>query len=151
MLHIAASHRRTKLAEWLITWGASVVATTADRGATPLHLAARRGAQDIVELLLRKGADPDRQMSAVAYKASPLYLAAQGGHVEVARLLIAKGANINSRLTLGNTAFFAAAEANSADMVRILKELGGEPNFRDIHGGSALFTATEVCGVTGTE
>lgn len=144
MLHIAAQHRRTKLAEWLVKRGADVAAATLDTGATPLHFAARHGAKDVVSMLLDHGADPQRQMNAVSYKTPPIYLAAQGGHVDVVRLLVARGANVNGRLTLGNTPFFAAAESNSAELVQVLKELGGEPNFRDVAGGSALFSAAEV-------
>jgi ankyrin repeat protein len=55
-----------------------------EEGITPLAAAAREGYQDIVEYLLAKGADPDREAPAWA---RPLSLAQHRGHVEIARLL----------------------------------------------------------------
>lgn len=56
-----------------------------DEGFTPLAAAAREGYRDIVEYLLAKGADPDRDAPAWA---KPLSLAEHRGHVEITNLLL---------------------------------------------------------------
>lgn len=61
-------------------------------GATPLHLAAEYGRADIVQLLLTKGAAPDKLDD---LGRTPLLWAAENGHPESARVLIAHGANVN--------------------------------------------------------
>ena len=55
-----------------------------EEGFTPLAAAAREGYKDIVEYLLAKGADPDRDAPGWA---KPLSLAEHRGHLEIARLL----------------------------------------------------------------
>jgi hypothetical protein len=55
-----------------------------EEGITPLAAAAREGHRDIVQYLLAKGADPNREAPAWA---KPLSLAEHRGHVEIADLL----------------------------------------------------------------
>ena len=62
-----------------------------ERGETALHKAARGGYKEIVQLLLRGGANtsvqaPDRNLN------TPLHLAARGGHTSVVALLLENGA-----------------------------------------------------------
>lgn len=61
-LHYAADRRHALLVQLLLVAGAPVDAQTAE-GTTPLMLAARRGDEDIVHLLLLAGADPVRALS----------------------------------------------------------------------------------------
>ncbi len=93
---------------------------------TPLHLAASVGVEEVVRLLLERGAKPDTLTVA---KQTPLLLAVQQGHVAVARLLLERGANPNR--FAGNTfrSFLGtAAWQGNADMVRLLLEYRTDPN-----------------------
>ncbi|KAG7268324.1 hypothetical protein CRUP_035072 [Coryphaenoides rupestris] len=57
-LHLAtASARPLECCELLLDGGAAVNAATGESQSTPLHVAARRGLDDLVELLLARGAD----------------------------------------------------------------------------------------------
>jgi ankyrin repeat protein len=59
-LHYAAEGEHYKAAEWLLDQGASVNAHDEEQiGETPLCLAVRRDYPEMVELFLRRGADPD--------------------------------------------------------------------------------------------
>lgn len=56
---------------------------------TPLHIAAKRGNLDIVQLLIERGAELNALNS---MGQTPLFLAVQGGHKDIANLLIERGA-----------------------------------------------------------
>jgi ankyrin repeat protein len=59
-LHHAAEAGQCEAAAWLLARGADVNAHQEDRiGETPLSLAVRKTHPEMIELLLRNGADPD--------------------------------------------------------------------------------------------
>ena len=69
-------------------------------GWTALHRATMFNQIDVVELLLHKGADVNKQNY---HEATPLYWAARLNHTEVAQLLIQKGADVNIRNRFNKT------------------------------------------------
>lgn len=74
--------------------------TKAMQGYTPLHIAAMQGTKDVVDVLLKNGADVDSQDSqAHGASATPLCLAYHNGYREVAELLI-YGANLQAQTNL---------------------------------------------------
>ena len=84
-LHWASWHNHLAVMQQLLQAGASPMA--ADRqGALPLHLAARRGGEHAVRLLL--AAEPAAAATAAASGNLPLSAAAHFGNAAVARLLI---------------------------------------------------------------
>lgn len=75
----------------VLVHGASVDAQDLERGFFPLVLAAEVGSGEIIEFLLRQGAD----IRVPSYSgASPLYLAAQNGHVDAVAIFLKAGADL---------------------------------------------------------
>ncbi|HXB54354.1 MAG TPA: ankyrin repeat domain-containing protein [Vicinamibacteria bacterium] len=86
----------------LIEKGADVNAASKNaQRVAPLHAATARPDAEIVEALLRAGADPKRQQEAGI---TPLHEAAAAGQEAIARLLIAHGAERDARADDGRTA-----------------------------------------------
>jgi ankyrin repeat protein len=86
----------------LLEKGADV--NTASRNAqrvAPLHAATARQDAEIVEALLKAGADPNRRQEAGI---TPLHEAAAAGQDAIARLLVAHGAHRDARAEDGRTA-----------------------------------------------
>jgi len=62
----------------------------------PIHLAAMAGHDDVVDLLLGAGADPDARVYDMT-GATPLHIAAAAGHVAVIEVLAERGADLGAR------------------------------------------------------
>jgi hypothetical protein len=63
-----------------------------NKNSRPLHVASRRGPADVVELLLRKGAQPNAHNDRCW---TPLHIASQEGAVNFVQCLLAQGADVN--------------------------------------------------------
>ena len=98
------------------------LANLAERGPdrfSVLHLAARRGYLDVVELLLAAGANASR----FSHDGStPLHEAALGGHLEVARTLIRAGAETRATDNGGHSVFCAAKVGGNRELMELLKQ-----------------------------
>ena len=88
-------------------------------GLTALHYATRYNRIDVVKLLLREGADVNKQN--YDYKDTPLHYAAQYNKTEVARLLIQNGADVNIRNDVNNTPLGDARKGSEVE--RLLLQL----------------------------
>ena len=118
-------------------------------GATPLHVAAERGHDDVVRLLLEAGATVDsRRIEGL----TPLHLAAGVGRFATVRRLLAAGADPNSRESGGWTPLHRAASQGHDNVVRLLLPLGADPRAMDDQRATPLeyavlnrhHTATEL-------
>jgi ankyrin repeat protein len=139
-------------------------------GYTPLHLAAIRGNQTIVEALLDQGADINARDF---YGRTPFMLALREGHVEMARFFLESGVSLETNYTLtnplfdavtggsevmaeyliergivadtnnrfGTTALHIAATKGDAEMISLLLRHGADVDTRDQNGWSALHFA----------
>ncbi|OQR93252.1 cell 5A endo-1,4-betaglucanase [Thraustotheca clavata] len=91
-LHVAAKNGQVLGLQQLISTKANLNSTTILVGCTPLHFAADKDYEKIVELHISTGADL-HQPDSFGY--TPIHIAAQKGHKNIVELLTSAGADIN--------------------------------------------------------
>ena len=127
-------------------------------GDTALHLAAAGYRVEIVELLLRAGADPN---SATNHRHSrPLHYATDGyingpawnaeRQVKTIASLLASGAEINAQDKNGATPLHRAVRTRSAAAVRFLLEAGCNPMLKNKPGSTPFHLAVQNTGRGGS-
>src|SRR5262245_43038941 len=123
-LHWAAMKNDADLAQTLLYASANLKATTRIGAYTPLLLAAQQGYTEVMEPLIKGGADVNARTS---NGTTPLMFAAASGHIDAVTLLLDRGANVDAvESTRGlNAAMFAAA-ADRADVIELLAERGAD-------------------------
>ncbi len=107
---------------------------------TPLSLAASKGHEEIVILLLEGGADVNMTNSN-SYGTAPLIEAAGAGHLEILSLLLDAGADVNQQDRYGDPALNWATYYGHTEIVRLLLEQGADITVVGSGGGTALQTA----------
>jgi ankyrin repeat protein len=108
-------------------------------GERPLHLAAEKGYNDVVELLLAHKAEVDAKTESGE---TPLYLAAREGHKDVVELLLAHGADVNAKdKNFGRTPLHVAAVFDHKDVVELLLAHGANVNAKTNDGETPLHFA----------
>jgi hypothetical protein len=95
---------------------------------TPLHVAARCGALEIVQLLIQRGASIEIKSGPTARSLTPLHFAAEGGHADVIKFLLESGASPHSRSESESTPFYRAARSGSLKALRVLYDAGSDIN-----------------------
>ncbi|CAN6164404.1 unnamed protein product [Urochloa humidicola] len=119
----------------LIRAGADPKNTDYD-GRSPLHLAASRGYEDVVQFLIGEGVDINL---ADQFGNTPLLEAVKQGHERVAALLFAKGAKLSLK-NAGSHLCTAVAKGDS-DFIRRALASGADPNCRDYDHRTPLHIA----------
>ena len=112
-----------------IAAGAELNDVNAD-GETVLLIAAKRGDERIVRILLDAGADIDAR--------NPLYWAIVQGQVAVALLLLERGANVSVTTAEGDSPLLAATRHNQTDIALALIHAGARLNAVDRFGDTPL-------------
>ncbi len=92
---------------------------------TPLVIAARFGARDMVEYLVAHGADVNK---AAQGDGNPLIMASMHGHLNVVEYLVAYGADVNAIVVDDETPLINAARSNRLDVARYLISRGADVN-----------------------
>ncbi|HOY66028.1 MAG TPA: ankyrin repeat domain-containing protein [Candidatus Ozemobacteraceae bacterium] len=114
---------------------------TLDReGRTPLHLAARLGLLDLMEVYLLRG---DMVDATDRDGNTPLLLAAAKGHEKAVLMLLSKGAQIDARNRGRRTPFLAALFGGHGKVAIILANAGADLKAVDGAGWTALHCAAE--------
>ncbi len=106
-----------EITKLLLTEGDDLISLEKD-GWTALHLAARDGLKEVVEVLLTHGANTEAREHSTSL--TPLYFAAEKGHRGVVELLVAKRADINARNTKGDSPLYVAILNGHKDLVEFL-------------------------------
>jgi ankyrin repeat protein len=107
---------------------------------SPLMIAVWRGQDDVVSVLLRKGAgtsEVDKEGH------TPLTRAAMQGHDSIIKQLISAGADVNTVAAEGKTALMWAAIHGQDSAIKVLLNSGARINTLDQKGRSALRLALE--------
>jgi len=119
-LMMAAFKRNRAAVEALLAKGAAVN----QPGWTALHYAAASGDEDIVRLLIARGAKVDAVSPKASGAYTPMMMAAREGHDGAALVLIAHGADRMRKNTEGLTAVQLAERAGKPRVARALEQGG---------------------------
>ncbi len=125
----------TDVARLLLASGAD---PNAQKGDTPLHLAAKTGPKDLVELLLASKADVNAKGHGGD---TPLHLAVLAGNKDVVELLLANKAGVNIGGHRGQTPLHEAAGRGSKEIAELLLANNADVNARDSLGNTPLYVA----------
>ena len=156
VLAVAAAPLQDGLLEAVRRGDADAVQTLLEEGADPnfaqgdgltaLHLAAREGHLDIVDLLIGAGAETGAATRIGDY--TPLHLAGGAGHTEVVGALLDAGAEPGAVTTSsGVTPLHLAAKARGGEgAVRLLLEHGAPVNAREMSAGQTPLIFAAAAG-----
>ena len=123
-LHKAAAKGELIAAQFLLTNSANVNARDRTEG-TPLYEATAANHKEMVDLLLRAGADPNCTGGELHY--TPLHVAAERARKPIVEALLAGGANPNARNYLGVTPLHLAVASGFKTIVEVLLAHGADP------------------------
>jgi len=134
-LHWAVDRDDLELADLLIRAGARVDVRTRE-GVMPLQLAAVNGSAQMLDRLLKAGADPNAALTAASDTA--VMMAARTGKAEAIRVLVEGGANVNARESWGGTTalMWSVSEGHTA-AAKALIAAGADVNARSNYVAAA--------------
>ena len=113
-----------------------------ERGENTLHIASSSGHLEIVDLLLKAGANPDIGTE-VGYS-SPLEVAVRDNHPKIVTRLIEAGANLAVE---DGTLLMIATARNRIEVAKVLIDFGIDINAKDSYGETALEKARKYRNV----
>lgn len=136
LLYPAVANNNRSMVSYLLNIGCS--ASTNYFAFTPLHLAAEKGFDIIVQKLLDHGAsvftrDEDGDQ--------PLHLAARAGSWLCAKMLLGKGAEIDAKNKKFRTPLHIAVRCGHVEFVENLLNSRAKPDVQDVEGCTPLFLA----------
>eukprot|EP00184_Porphyridium_aerugineum_P002789 CAMPEP_0184700338 /NCGR_PEP_ID=MMETSP0313-20130426/12203_1 /TAXON_ID=2792 /ORGANISM="Porphyridium aerugineum, Strain SAG 1380-2" /LENGTH=588 /DNA_ID=CAMNT_0027159951 /DNA_START=196 /DNA_END=1959 /DNA_ORIENTATION=- len=109
-----------------------------ERNWTALHLAVENSHENIVELLLNKGANINDEYN---YRATALHIATKKNSASMVKLLLNKGANVNHENNYGITPLYSATEYGFENIFNILVANGANVNCKNENGLTPLHRA----------
>ncbi len=134
-MHFAASSCNATIFKALIDSGADIHAKARWDHETPLHSATKHGANEVCELLIKKGANIH---ATTKMNLTPLHNAAGRDNSEICEILIDKGADVRVKDDSGETPLHYAAEQGTTEICELLIKNGANIDAIDSWGNSPL-------------
>lgn len=122
----------------LVAADAVAASAARDYGMTPLHWAARAGADECAEMLIAHGADVDALNKVLR---APLQLAAETDQADMVRLLARHGANLDTQDRKNRTPLHRATYEGHVAAAEALLEAGADPMVLNKNGKNAFEVA----------
>lgn len=107
-----------------------------------LHWATFDGQKDMIDLLLKKGADVNAPGG--VRSSTPLHMACVSGREEIVKILVENGADVKARNSAGMTPLHLAAEGGHVGIMEFLISKGADINAKDNNGLTPLKAAIEA-------
>lgn len=144
-LYVAALLGHLPSCKVLASSGASLEAAN-DLGYTPLMAAIEGNHEDVIDFLLKSGANVNPEVIATMEVeglggATPLYTATRKENLAVIRKLLKRGVDVNRPAPNGWTPLKSAAQQGSFEIVKVLLEAGADPNIADDTNYTPLMNA----------
>ncbi|NMM09808.1 MAG: ankyrin repeat domain-containing protein [Polaromonas sp.] len=131
-LYIAVREPSLNAAQALIDWPKTDVNLLNAKDESPLMLAALEGHQDLVEKLIKRGADVNKTGW------TPLHYAASSGQLTIISLLLENSAYIDAESPNGTTPLMMAARYGTPAAVKLLLQEGADSQLKNKQGLTAL-------------
>uniref|UniRef100_A0A1Q3FUA3 Putative ankyrin n=1 Tax=Culex tarsalis TaxID=7177 RepID=A0A1Q3FUA3_CULTA len=129
-----------KLIEYLETEQVTDINTCNANGLNALHLAAKDGHYEIVQELLKRGANVD---NATKKGNTALHIASLAGQKDIIHLLLQYAASVNVQSQNGFTPLYMAAQENHDECVNLLLAKGANPALATEDGFTPLAVAMQ--------
>lgn len=147
----AVQNNRLQVVSFLLDNKADTEVRDRRSGMTPLMDAAGQGNVQMVELLLKYGADvnagkqtPPNYAPGAGDGDTALHYAAQMGFKAVAETLLAHGANVNAQNSGGQTPLYLTAEKGYRAVAEVLLAHGADLEKKSSSGASPLYAAVDA-------
>ncbi len=141
-IHEAAATGDVKRSQNLLDEHNDALEAIAPDGFRPLHLAAFFAHENVVALLIERGAEVATAASNPT-SVHPLHSAAAAHSVPICERLLRAGAQVDARQQAGYTALMAAAMGGNQELVDLLLAHGADPSLESEAGQSAADLARE--------
>ncbi|XP_055957133.1 poly [ADP-ribose] polymerase tankyrase [Patella vulgata] len=122
-------------------WGNGGIDRPCQSTYTALHLAVTHFHTEVVRVLIKHGANLNRQLSAGKEKLSALMIAAATGQLEIVRMLVQAGATVELLDKFKRTALTHAIKNGNTHVASYLLYLGADPNRTDSSGNTLVHYA----------
>ncbi|XP_034558415.1 ankyrin repeat and SOCS box protein 10 isoform X2 [Notolabrus celidotus] len=148
-LHVCTTLESFECAKYLLQYGAAINGRTLDEGDSPLHVAARNGLPDHVDLYLRYGAAVDRQNDEGltplnAACSQPQELQELQSYCKVCQTLLGAGADIHTMDQDKHNPLHMACKNANPDIVDLLLAKGACVNEMDYGGEAPMHNILKV-------
>jgi ankyrin repeat protein len=129
----------------LLAAGATVDAEDPIDGSTAMHVAAEKGLEEVVELLVN-AAGPKSLNRFDEVGCTPLCFAVRNRYYRCAEILIKAGSDVNARdeTRADETALYYAVQNIDVPMVRLLRKAGANPTIPGFCGITVLERAKRI-------